>query len=163
MRQQAPIALINLVTNEVWMFQFFPEKVSTEDKTNWELQNVTIGTKPLGYANREPQKISISDVFLDDSDQSQSIERPIQNLRSLMSETEAGQPPPTLRFICGSWQERVVLESLNIEREMFNADGDAIRARISMTLIQVAQNERTEVQFTDPFSEEATFSPLGNF
>jgi hypothetical protein len=142
------IALIDLYSSNAWVFQFFPPGISTEDRANWEPQNVTIGTRPLFYSNREPQRITISDVLLN-SDSEESITKDIEELRALMKETDRGSPPPLL-FICGDWQERVVLEELRIEKQFFDPQANLLRARVSLTLLELQRvRERVTTKITD--------------
>ena len=71
------IALIDLYSSRVWVFQYFPAEMSAEDRANWEPQNVSIGKKPLLYGNREPRSINISDVLLD-SETDESLTKEIE-------------------------------------------------------------------------------------
>lgn len=165
------IALVNLNSGGAWVFQFFPSSISTDDRANWEAANISTGTKPLIYANREAQRIEINDVWLDSSETDESLKQDIEGLRDLMKQSSGGTPPPLLSFICGDWQQKVVLESLRTERQLFDRQGRTIRARVSLTLIEVARNEQVPVRIVDP-PEEATrprtveattFNPAGNF
>lgn len=142
------IALIDLFGSGVWVFQFFPTGWETEDRANWEPQNVSIGTKPLFYSNRDPQRITINDVLLD-SEAGESISSDIKELHALMKETDRGTPPPLL-FICGDMQQRVVLEELRVEAQQFDRDANLLRARVSMTLLEIQRvRERVTSTITD--------------
>lgn len=143
------IVLVNLEDSESYVFQFFPNKVSTDDQTNWQPQDVMAGVKPLQYANREPQRIEMPDVLLDGSDTGESVEPDIKTLRSLMAE-KAGDVPPTLLYICGRDQRRVVLVGLRIDRELFSQQGEPLRARASLTLLEQHRVERVTVTATEP-------------
>lgn len=143
------IVLVNLDDGESYVFQFFPNKVSTNDQSNWQAQDVTTGVKPLQYGNREPQRIEIPDVLLDGSDTGESVEPDIKELRSLLLEKDGGVPPALL-YICGRDQRRVVLVELRVERELFNQQGEPVRARASLTLQEHLRIERVTVTTTEP-------------
>ncbi len=155
------LALINLESGDAWVFQFFPERHSSDDRANWYPQDVSRGTKPLMYANREPQRIIMNNVLLDATDTGQSLTEEIEELRSLLSETDHGTPP-TLRLICGDWQRRVVLEDLGVETEMSDRDGKPLRVRLNMTFVEHTLIERVTSRTVEP-GEEDSFNPMGNF
>jgi hypothetical protein len=159
MAKAKPIALVNLDTGQAWAFQFFPKSLGIEDRANWEAADVTMGTRPLMYANREPQRISIDEVWLDSSDAGVSLTEEIEGLRSLMKETNQ-RTPPALRLICGDWQQRVVLEEMKVEEQLFDRSGNPLRARISLSFIEHVQIERVTVRTIEP---EEDFNPIGNF
>lgn len=146
------IALIDLYSSRNWLFQYFPAQMGIDDRANWEPQNVSIGKKPLLYSNREPQRITINDLLLD-SETNESLTKEIEALRSLMNETDRGTPPPLL-FICGDWQERVVLEELRVETKLFDREANLLRAQISLTLVEVQRvRERVTSRITEIESE----------
>jgi hypothetical protein len=153
------LAIINLATGDAWVFQFFPERISSNDRTNWEPQDVTKGMKPLMYANRDPQRITMTNVLLDSTDTGKSLTKEIEELRLLMSETDQGAPP-TLRLICGDSQQRVVLEELGVEKEMCDRTGKPLRARLSLTFVEHKPIERVTTRFVEP---DDGFNPIGNF
>lgn len=153
------ITLINLDTGKVWVFQFFPPQLDSEDQSNWMPQDVTAGTKPLMYANTEPQRIEIADVLLDSGDNKTSLTQEVEELRALMRETDK-RVPPTLRLICGDWQPRVVLLRMTVAREMFSRDGRLLRARLNLSFMEHRQVERVTSRF---FESEDEFNPIGNF
>ena len=143
---EAGLILINLETGDAaFVFQFFPDTVSGSDRANWQPQEVTIGVKPLFYANREPRRTDFPELYLDNTETNQSLTGDIKRLRSLMEETANGTPP---RLIAG-WgdrSEQCVLEELNIEEIFFNDGGDPIRVRIRLGLLQVqGEGESTSV------------------
>lgn len=143
---QAGLVLINLESGDAaFVFQFFPNTVSTTDRANWQPQETTIGVKPLFYANREPRTIDFPEVYLDNTDTDASLTGDIKRLRSLQEETAKGTPPSLLAG-WGDRSEQCVLEELNIEEILFTDGGDPIRARIRMTLLQVqGDGESTSV------------------
>ncbi|OLE54593.1 MAG: hypothetical protein AUG51_07355 [Acidobacteria bacterium 13_1_20CM_3_53_8] len=142
------IALINTETGDAWVFQFFPSQLSSDDQANWTPQDVSVGTKPLIYSNRDPQRIEIPEVLLDSTDTGKSLTEEIEQLRSLMRET-INHTPPLLYLICGDWQQRVVMERLRVERKLFNSDGQPIRAYLNMSFIEFRQVERVTVNISD--------------
>jgi hypothetical protein len=143
------IALVNLETGEVWEFHFFPQGISSEDATNWEPQDVSTGTKPIMYSSTDPQRIEIQDVYLDGSDDNTSVSGDVESLRALMREG-TNNVPPALRFVCGDWQQTVVLEKLRVERGLFNIAGNTLRAKCSLSFIEQKRIERVTVKTTDP-------------
>jgi Contractile injection system tube protein len=159
MIQADGLALINLETGDSWVFQFFPERISYSDRTNWEPQDVTKGVKPLMYSNRDPQRITMTNVLLDSTDTGTSLTKEIEELRLLMSETDQGVPP-ILRLICGDSQQRVVLEELGVEKEMCDREGKPLRARLSLTFVEHKLIERVTGRIVEP---DDGFNPIGNF
>ena len=147
---QAGLALVNLTNQESFVFQFFTFSVSATDRANWEAQNTTVGVKPLFYANREPRQIEFPELYLDNTDNNQSLTPDIKRLRELMEEAEDRGTPPPLLAIWGDRNERCVLEELNIEELFFTDDGFPIRVKIRMSLIQLQPetNEATGVDVT---------------
>lgn len=143
----AGLQLINLESQGVFTFQFFPASLSTTDRANWIPQETTIGVKPLFYANREPRTISFPELYLDNTDTNESLTPILKELRELFSETENGTPPALLA-VWGDRNERCVMEELTIEEIFFTPEGYPIRARITLGLkqIQPAINAATGVQ-----------------
>lgn len=138
----AIFSLINLAESGVFEFQFFPAKISFSDRNNWEAQNTTIGVKPLFYANREPRRITVDDVWFDNTDIGEPIL--LDDLFKLMQENpERGTPPPLLA-VWGEHQERVVLEEIEVSEEFFNEDGGTLRARLRLTLMQIQPDNAEE-------------------
>jgi Contractile injection system tube protein len=135
-QQLGKFVLVNLVAQGTFEFQFFPQRISTDGRTNWPAQDVTTGAKPLFYMNREPRRITISDLYLDKSDRNESLKPQIDALFALQAETAQGTPP-LLLAIWGDRQERVVLEELTVDEEFFAPSGVPIRARVSLTLTEV--------------------------
>jgi hypothetical protein len=133
---RAGLVLINLENQGAFTFQFFPSSVTTSDRANWTAQETTIGVKPLFYGNREPRKIDFPELWFDNTDTNESLTPTIKELRALFEETEKGTPPALLAG-WGDRNERCVLEELSIEEAYFNADGEPIRARIQMSLVQL--------------------------
>ena len=62
------LVLIDLNSQASFEFQYFPNEVKSVDRSNWEAQEVTIGTKPLFYQNREPQVLTFSELYFDTID-----------------------------------------------------------------------------------------------
>ena len=148
---QAGLILINLETGDAaFVFQFFPDTVSVSDRANWQPQETTIGVKPIFYANREPRRTEFQELYLDNTDTNESLTPQIKSLRSLFEETAKGTPPSLLAG-WGDRSEQCVMEELTIEEVFFNTEGDPIRARIRMTLLQVQNDgETTSVNVASP-------------
>ncbi len=152
------IALVNLTSGGAWVFQYFPTSVETEDRVNWETQNVTIGVKPLTYENTEPQHIEIPEVWLDGSDLNEPLNDEIESLRSLMRETTEGMPPRLL-LIIGDYQPVVILESLHVKRQFFDRAGNVLRALVSMSFIEFERKKLRE-QVSSAVRLGSIFDPL---
>jgi contractile injection system tube protein len=134
--------LINLCGGGTFRFEWFPTApISHSRRANWTEQDTTIGTKPLMYANRDPRKLDVGEVWLDKSDTGESIKPQMDALEALQDETCEGTPPPLLA-VWGDQQKRVVLEEVRFE-EMFHAPaGHPIRARCSLSLKEVQEGDR---------------------
>lgn len=148
---KAGLQLINLEDQGVFTFQYFPENLSTTDKANWEPQETTIGVKPLFYANRDPRQIEFPELWLDNTETDQSLTPQIKELRKLMVEVVDKGRPPALLAVWGDRNERCVLQNLTIEENFFKYDGKPLRAKISLSLLQL-----------QPEISEATGSKVGN-
>jgi hypothetical protein len=129
-------ALTNLEGAGGFTFIHFPSGIETSARANWQPQEVTIGTKPLFYANREPRQIRVDDLLLDNTMTGDSVTPDIQALFRLMEELENKGRPPALLARWGDREERCVLTELNVSEQFFLLDGTPIRARISITLLQ---------------------------
>ena len=139
---EVQLTLINLIAEGAFVFQFFPSKVSSTDRANWNPQETTIGVKPLFFANRDPRRIDFDELWLDNTATNESLTPQIKRLREMMQETERGTPPPLLAA-WGDRNERCVLEELNISEEFFNESGAPIRVRVSLKLIQLQPESGT--------------------
>ncbi len=134
------LTLMNLDGEGDFVFSPFPSSIETSARVNWQPQDVTIGVKPLFYANREPRQIRFGDLWLDNTETGDSITPDIEQLYELMQETEKGRPP-TLLAAWGDRQERCVLEEMTVEEQFFLGDGTPIRARVSITLLQFQEEQ----------------------
>lgn len=133
-------SLINLTGSETIEFDFFPRSIRTETRNNWEQQDVTIGARPLFYANRDARTVQIDELYLDGSG-GESIAPQIEALEQLYQETERGSPP----MLLAQWGDRsirAVLGSMSIEEIYFSENGDPLRARVTLTLLEVTSDER---------------------
>lgn len=134
--------LINLCGGGVFLFQYFPTAPITHGRrANWEEQDVTIGTKPLFYFNRDPKRLEVREVWLDHSDTNESVKPEIDQLYAMQDETCEGTPPPLLA-VWGDQQIRVVLEELNVDEEFHWLAGVPIRAKLSLTLKELQEGAR---------------------
>ena len=141
-QQRGKFVLVNLCAGGTFVFDWFPTApIEQSRRANWNEQDTTIGTKPLFYANRDPRKLEIREVWLDKTDLSQSVKPQIEALLALQDEVCEGTPPPLLA-IWGDYQERVVLEEARIEQMFHAPSGIPIRARVSLSLKEVQLGDR---------------------
>lgn len=140
-----------------FVFRFFPTGIETTGRANWQAQDVTIGTKPLLYGNREPKQIRVSDLWLDSTATGDSLTPDIEALYRLLEETERGMPPALLAT-WGDRQERCVLEELGVEEQFFRPDGAPIRARVSLTLLQLQEDDAPPPARRVRENEESSFT-----
>ena len=137
--------LINLEGGESFVFQFFPREIQTSGRSNWEAQDTTIGVRPLFYANRDGERISIPEVYLDGTDDNQSIEPEIRALQALRAEVPKLGRPPALLAAWGDEHYRCVLEEVSVTRNFFSPEGNPLRATVSLQLLEL-QKEREAVE-----------------
>lgn len=130
------VTIINLRDGGSIGFQF-PENIKSDDRTNWEPYDVSNGLKPLGYANYEPQRISIDELCIDNSHTNESVEPTITKLRSWMRNDDRNPAPPALQFVTSGFNQRVVLTELTIKRDFFTPAGICIRVYFSMTFEEI--------------------------
>jgi len=139
--------LVNLEGKGTYVFDFFPREIQSESRSNWEAQDTTIGTKPLFYGNRDPQRLTIDELWLDRTAANESIEPDITGLFDLQNEDPKLGRPRAVLALWGDRQVRCVLENINVREQFFNKDGSPQRARVSLQLIQL-QDEGTAVGVT---------------
>src|SRR6266567_752320 len=99
-------ALISLESAAHFIFELFPAEIQSTDRANWEAQDVTRGTKPLFYSSSEPRRISVPDLVIDGSRDSQTINDQIDALRELKNELPNTGAPPALLYVYGDRQQR---------------------------------------------------------
>jgi hypothetical protein len=139
--------LIDLDSDISFTFQFFPERIRTSDRANWTAQETTIGVKPLFYGNREPIQISVDELILDNTESNISLRADLEDLRYLVTEVEQKGTPPPLLAVWGENRVRCVLTDLSIEEEEFTQEGEPLRARIRLELLQLQDiGEATSVR-----------------
>lgn len=155
--------LINLEGAGSFFFDFFPKEIQTTGRVTWEPQDVTIGVKPLFYANRDPRRISVPEVVLDRTDTLESIKRDIENLEALQAEDPKLGRPPALLAIWGDEQFRCVLEEVTINRKWFSAEGNAQRAMVSLQLLELQEERSESVEVIVRDVDAAGESGIGNF
>ena len=139
--------LINLEGRDSFVFDLFPKEIQGTDRANWEPQDVTIGMKPLFYANREPRRVSVPELYLDGTRTGESVNDQIDALRSLKDELPSIGRPPALLAVWGARQQRCVLEEVTITEELFWSEGNPMRARVSLQLLEL-QEQREAVHST---------------
>ncbi|HKO43329.1 MAG TPA: hypothetical protein VJU84_08565 [Pyrinomonadaceae bacterium] len=154
--------LINLEGGESFVFQFFPREIETHGRANWEPQDVTIGTRPIFYANSDGHRISVQEVYLDRTDSNESIAPDIKALNAMRAEVQALGRPPALLAAWGDESYRCVLEDVSVRRTMFAPGGEPLRASVSMQLLELQdEREAVDVVVTDP--PEDSGSGIGDF
>src|SRR3954454_9659422 len=99
-------ALISLETSDSFVFELFPREIQGTDRANWEPQDVTIGTKPLFYANNEPRRMSVPELWLDGARSSQTLNEQLTALRALKNVVQKKGAPPALLAVWGDQQLR---------------------------------------------------------
>lgn len=129
--------LINLEGLDSFVFDLFPQEVERNDRANWPSQDVTVGMKPIFYANREPGRISVPEVYLDGSRTNTPINEEIDALTALKDEIALLGRPPALLVQYGSRQHRCVMEEVTVTEEFFSADGEPLRARVRLQLLEL--------------------------
>ena len=125
-------------------FSFFPTSIETNARANWQAQDTTVGTKPIFYANREPRRLTVNNLMLEGSEGNASVATHIALLFSLMDEVPNQGRPPFLLAVWGETSVRCVLEDVTVTEEFFRADGEPIRARVSLSLLQFQDEPRTD-------------------
>ena len=132
------LVLIDLNSQASFEFQFFPDNVKTVDRANWTAQETTIGAKPLFYANREPRTLTFSELYFDNTDTNESLTQTLEDLRAFtMDEVLDMGAPPALLATWGDQSLRCVLHDLTIEQIFFTDEGNPIRARLSIELLEL--------------------------
>lgn len=140
-------ALFNLRNQDNFVFQFFPNEDRATDRANWLPQETTIGVKPLFYANREPRTLEFNELYLDNTETGESLTPDIKKLQAMMEESENEGSPPALLAVWGDRRERCVLQDLSSEAVYYSSDGNPLRVRFSIVLMQLQpENEGTSVR-----------------
>lgn len=154
MSRYGSFSLLGLTSEMSITFRLFPPSVETSGRANWSAVDVTAGPKPLMYFNREPHRLSVGELWLDNTDTGESLGTDIFNLYSLLEEGDDGTPP----LLLATWGDRglqCVLEELTVEEQVFAPTGEPLRARVSLTLLEVQdRREKTSVRVID--DEEPT-------
>jgi hypothetical protein len=156
------LIIANLEGPGTYAFKFFPENLQTSRRVVWEPQDVTIGTKPLQYGNRDPKRISFNEVWLDNTDTGESIAPDIAALFALQNEIPKIGRPPALLAAWGDRQERCVLEEISVTETFFSGLGEPLRATVAMQFVELQKRmESTDVVVTEV--EEGAVTPFGFF
>jgi hypothetical protein len=128
----------------------FPPSIQQTSRAHWQPQDTTIGTQPLFYANREPLRIAVPELWLDKTETNESIRPDITALFVLQKERTGEGRPPALIVAWGVNRELVVLEEVYVEELMFKQNGDPLRARVSLTFMELQDTvERVTVRVVD--------------
>jgi hypothetical protein len=156
--------LINLEGAGDFFFDLFPKEIQTTGRAVWEQQDTTIGVKPIFYANRDPKRITVPEVFLDRTDTQESIKPDIEALEALQAEVPTLGRPPALLAIWGDEQFRCVLEEVTINRKWFSAEGNPQRAMVTLQLLELQEeSESVDVVVRDDVGPGDSGSGIGNF
>jgi Contractile injection system tube protein len=139
MAQLGQFVLINLEGNGSFVFDLFPREIQTSRRVTWEPQDITRGTKPLFYSNRDPKRIAINEVVFDGTELKESIEPQLTALYALQNEDSQLGRPPVLLAIWGDRQERCVLEDITIVEKFFSPEGEPLRAIVSLQLVEIQE------------------------
>lgn len=140
--------LINLEGGGAYVFEFFPKEIQSTDRANWEPQDVTLGVKPIFYANIEPRRISVPELYLDGTFDGATINEQIEGLQALKNEQPGKGSPPALLAVWGSRQQRCVMEECVVSEIFFERGGNPLRARVSLQLVELQQEEMVTVNVT---------------
>lgn len=157
MAQLGQFVLVNLEGAGTFVFVFFPREFQRSRRATWDPQDVTIGTKPLFYGNRDPKRITVNEVWLDKTSLNESIGPDIQALFALQDEDPKSGRPPALLAIWGDQQERCVLEEITITEKWFSSDGEPQRASVMLQLLELQE----EGESTSVVVNDEVFVPVG--
>ena len=136
--------IINLCGGGVIRLKYFPSPepgIRHGRRANWQEQDTTIGTKPLFYMNRDPRRLDIPELWLDESDTNASVKPQMEAIYALQDETCEGTPPPLL-VVWGDQQRRVILEDAEFEEVMHSRPGVPVRARATLSFKEVQEGDR---------------------
>lgn len=132
------LVLIDLTSQASYEFQYFPDNVRTQRRVNWRPQDTTIGTKPLMYESRDPKILSFQELWLDNSFTNESLNDVLEELESFTTDEIDGRgAPPPMLVTWGDRKLRCVLQDLTVEEQFFTPEGNCIRARLSIELIEI--------------------------
>jgi phage protein U len=140
------LVLVNLHDGESYLFNFFPEKIELTGRANWKAQEVVRRTKPLFYANREPQSLSFPSVWLDNTANGESLTPELVQLLALQEVTKGQGTPPPLLARWGDSSFRCVLEDVQIVQQYFTKEGNPLRAELSLTLLELQDEPAAPVE-----------------
>lgn len=136
--------IINLCGGGVIRLKYFPTSepgIRHGRRANWEEQNTTTGSKPLFYFNRDPRRLDVPELWLDESDTNQSVKPQMEAIYALQDESCEGTPPPLL-VAWGDQQRRVILENCEFEEILHSRPGIPIRARAILTFKEIQEGGR---------------------
>lgn len=137
--------LIDLETDYAFEFPYFPEQVRVSEAANWQPQDVTMGTKPLFYANGEPRLISLTDVILDNTEAGDPLTETLDSIRLFKTEMLDGRPPQPLLVVWGDNVYLCVMTAFDCEHIMFTPEGYCTRARVALEFMQIQEDGETVI------------------
>ncbi|MBA2320296.1 MAG: LysM peptidoglycan-binding domain-containing protein [Deltaproteobacteria bacterium] len=125
--------------------QFNPKEFKINDKANWKASEEQQQTHPLlTYEKGDPSTVTMELIF-DTTDTGADVYvtyvKPLRGFLSATVSEQDGQGqdmtrPPYIQFVWGSFTFNCVMESLAASAIMFSQAGNALRARVSVTLKQ---------------------------
>ena len=140
MQQQVTFQIVALQSSNFVELTYdfrFPPTIQQTSRANWTAQDTTVGTRPLFYGNREPLQIVVPELWLDKTETDESVRADIVALFVLQNERDGEGKPPALVVSWGSNRELVVLEEVFVEEVFFRYDGEPLRARVSLTFLEL--------------------------
>lgn len=137
----ASLATIEYLSNpsngQLWQFLYNPSALSFERSANYEVIDLPYtNAQPVQWKNTGGTQLTISDLLLDGWGEGKSIRPTLASLQKLMVGS-ADTDPPKLIFTWGSRTiNPLVLVRLRWEENAWAPNGDPMRAKVALTVIQ---------------------------
>jgi hypothetical protein len=140
---------------------FNPKEYTITKSSSWNAKQAAgVSLPPVQYGGGSPRELSF-EILLDDLEGTYEVEPEVDRLFKAMeanpefaTKSGKGNPtasPPTLTF---SWGETLsfeaALKSLSVQFVRFGPDGTPIRAKVKLTLVQVAPADSSSGVETPP-------------
>lgn len=135
------LMLVHLGGGDTFVFEWFPETVEITGRANWKPQPVVKRPAPLLYAGREPQEVNFPSVWLDNSAAGESVTPDVVRLLALQEVAEGQGAPPALLARWGDNSFRCVLADARVVERHFTAEGQPLRAELSLRLVELQEEE----------------------
>lgn len=152
--KEYPLVVINLLNGE-GITLIFPEEIGLKAGARWEPQRVTHGTMPLLYANNDPEELTLSPVWLDGTEEGESVTGRLLQIFALTKKAEGAGAPPPLLVSWGDTEFRCVLTEVTAREEYFDSGGRPMRAELSLTFLELQEDLEPA-----PQAAAATASPF---